>query len=98
MSDKQQYETVKKIMEHPEITDEMEKVSPGIKSKMAGYLLSPWLPISWTRRIIMVIIIIVAIFRISISLWFLLLFLLPLFSPRIVGEIVRFFGKINRKH
>ena len=89
------YEIIKKISEHPELADEMEKVSPGIKAKMSGYLLSPWLPRGISRKLIMLIILIVAIigcFFYGKPLLLILLLLLPLFSPRIAGEIALFMG------
>lgn len=90
----------KKILENKDIADEMEKVSPGIKAQMAGYLLSSWLPRDATREIIMVIIALVAIvggFIYGQKLFYLLLLILPFFSPRIVGEVAMFLGRISKK-
>jgi hypothetical protein len=87
-------------MENKELADELERVNPGIKAQMAGYLLRPWLPHGATRKIIMIIIVIVALIggvKYGQNLFFLLLLLLPCFSPRIVGEISLFIGKLSNK-
>jgi hypothetical protein len=95
MSDKN-YEAIKKIMDNPELADEMEKTHPGIKAQMAGYLLSKWFPVGIKQRIIAVIIVLIIILGVAVyknDLFYLLLFILPIFSPRIVGEMVNMFGK-----
>lgn len=97
---KDEYEAIKKIMEDKELADEMEEVSPGIKAQMAGYLLSPWLPHGATRKILMIIIALVGLVGGGVygqKLFFLLLLILPFFSPRIIGEVARFIGMISRK-
>ncbi len=81
---KDEYEAIKKIMEDKELADEMEKVSPGMKAQMAGYLLSPWLPHGGIRKILMIIIALVALVSGGVygkKLFFLLLLIL-FFSPR----------------
>ena len=61
---------------------------------LAGILSSPWLPVSWIRRVIMLAIVLLGLQQALIGhygamLWWLLL---PLFSPRIVGEAAHLCG------
>jgi hypothetical protein len=95
MSD-EHYKVIKEIMENPELADEMEKVQPGVKAQMSGYLLSPWLPHGAARKVVMIVIALVAVlgYLMTGSGYFLLaLLLLPMFSPRLVGEAARALGK-----
>jgi len=95
-----EYEVIKKIMENKELADEMEQVSPGIKALMTGYLLNPWLPHGATRKILMVAIALVGLVGGVVygqKFFFLLLLILPFFSPRIVGEVAMFIGRISVK-
>lgn len=68
-------------------------------SKLSGVLLSPWLPASGGRRIIMLGIVLLgiqqawAVQNYEPFLWWLLL---PCFSPRVVGECAYFFGVLKR--
>jgi hypothetical protein len=96
---KDEHEVIKRILENKDLADETEKVRPGIKAQMAGYLMSPWLPHGTTRKIIMVVIVLIALVGVvySCKLFILLLLILPFFSPRIVGEIARFIGMISKK-
>lgn len=90
----------KKILENKELADEMEKVSPGIKAQMTGYLLSSWLPRDTKRKVMMLVIALVTLIGGLIygqKLFFLLLLILPFFSPRIVGEVAMFLGRISKK-
>jgi len=95
MSD-EHYKAIKAIMDHPELAGELEKIHPGLKAQMSGYLLSPWLPHGVVRKIIMIIIAFIAIlgYFVEGSGYFLFaLLLLPMFSPRLVGEAARALGK-----
>jgi hypothetical protein len=92
-----EYKSIKGIMDNPELADEMEKVHPGIKAEMAGYLMHPWLPAGMGRKVLMFAI---AVFVILLAivfdnkLFYLLLFVLVLFSPRATGELLSFYGKL----
>lgn len=88
---REQYEALRKIGSNPEALDMLEKSSPGTKDLITAVILNRWFPVGWSRRVMMAIILIVALLGSFSSFWFLsLLLLLPLFSPRIAGEIVRF--------
>jgi hypothetical protein len=88
------YEVIKKITENRELVDRMERENPGVTAKMAGYLLSPWLPIGVGRKIVMVVIFLIALLGSLLNPFcLLLLIILPLFSPRVIGEIVSFLGR-----
>ena len=95
-----EYKVFTKVMDNKELADELEQVSTGLKAQMAGYLLSPWLPHGAIRKIIMIIIALFALIggvKFGQKLFFLLLILLPIFSPRIVGEVSLFIEKLSRK-
>jgi hypothetical protein len=99
MMNDEEYKAIRKIMDNPELADEMEKAQPGIKGQMAGYLMRSWLPVGIGRKIIMVVIIFVS-FTGGVMFdgkWFLLLFALIMFSPRASAEILMLYGKIFRK-
>jgi hypothetical protein len=93
----EEYKSIKEIMDNPELANEMEKVHPGIKAEMAGYLSHPWLPAGMGRKILMFAI---AVFVVLLAivfdnkLFYLLLFVLLLFSPRAMGELSSFYGKM----
>lgn len=84
-------------MEDKELSDEMEKVSPGIKGAMAGFMLRSWLPLGTARKVIMGVIILVALIgTIFDKRWLLMLLVVCIFSPRIVGEFTYALGSISR--
>ena len=68
------------------------------QARLAGVLLRPWLPFDWGRRLIMIGILAFDVYGLVVEnyqvfLWWLLL---PCFSPRIVGEVSYFLGKLSR--
>jgi hypothetical protein len=69
-------------------------------ARLAGVLLRPWFPLDWKRRLIMAGIVLLGVQQAAWSsnyepfLWWLLL---PLFSPRIMGECAGFAGVLTRK-
>jgi hypothetical protein len=105
-SRREQYDEAKRLLE--EINYEL-KTQPLTEAQrnelqlhaasLAGVLLHPWFPMSWTRRLIMA-----GIFLLGIQqalwtrsyeplLWWLLL---PFFSPRIMGECSLLPGRVSR--
>ena len=87
----------KKIMEDKELSDEMEKVSPGIKGAMAGLMMRSWLPFGVLRKVIMGLIILGALIgAIFDKRWFLMLLVACTFSPRIMGEFLGALGIVLR--
>jgi hypothetical protein len=65
-------------------------------AKLAGALHSFWLPVTWSRRLIMIAIVLLGIQQAWWSgnyeplIWWLLL---PFFSPRIIGECAYWVGR-----
>lgn len=78
------------------LTDEEKKEYEVTLAKLAGAISSPWLPMGDLQRFIVVLIILLVVVRANSEnhLVYLLL-VLPLFSPRIVGEIAVFVGRIK---
>lgn len=66
---------------------------------LSGRLLSVWLPVEWSRRTLMLIIFVVGLIGIFTGLHILILswLVLPLFSPRLAGELAFAFGNLGRK-
>jgi hypothetical protein len=67
-------------------------------ARLAGLLSRPWLPVPWSRRIIMAAILLFGLQQARVGNyqplgWWLLL---PFFSPRIMGECAYFFGVLSR--
>jgi len=93
-------ELLKEVLENEQLADELESVTPGIKAQMAGYLLRSWFPRDAKRRITMLVIALVAVmggFVYGHKLFYLLLLVLPLFSPRIVGELILFRARMSKR-
>jgi len=107
MADKrQQYEEAKRVL--AEIQHELD-TQPLTKEqraelemhayRLAGQMMSPWLPVSGGRRLIMLGIVLLGP---TTALWvgnyepFVWWFLLPFLSPRIVGECAYFVGVLGR--
>jgi hypothetical protein len=65
-------------------------------AKYAGILCSPWFPVDWVRRGIMIAMAIIGFSGLIFANYNLILIwlLLPPFSPRIVGEVAYALGKI----
>jgi len=98
MEDEKIYKILKKISENKEFSDEMEKVSPGIKAQMAGIMCRSWLPFGTTRKVIMAMIVLIALIGTILfdKRWLLILLIACTFSPRIMGEFLSVLGLISR--
>ncbi|MFZ6022016.1 MAG: hypothetical protein ACOYT9_00920 [Patescibacteria group bacterium] len=103
---REKYEEAKKasqeidrLLKEGNLTPEERQKFEKIRAQLAGVLLSPWLPVDWGRRSIMFFIFLIGLYGMIqghtflASLWL----LLPIFSPRIVGEVAYALGKIFRK-
>ncbi len=78
----------------------MSEDSNEINSAIAGQLLSSWLPFGPLRKFIFFAVIIVAVCELTFGKgeWygFLLIFIACIMSPRVIGGIAYFVGKISR--
>ncbi len=85
------------LSKNPELLNELDKVNPGLKNQISGYVLSKWLPNGVGRKIIMLALLLLGIYGLFFgSHWFLISWaIIPIFSPRIVGEVATFFGRIS---
>ena len=81
------------------LTDEEKAKFEQLKSQLAGAMLSSWLPADSTRKVIMLMLFLIGLYGIiKINILFVLLWLiLGFFSPRIVGEVTVFLGKMFKK-
>lgn len=76
-----------------------QNLHPSVRDYASGLLLRPWLPWGIGRKVLMFLITALIIFLIITfrSSFLLFLLLLPLcFSPRLVGEVAMFIGKLSR--
>jgi len=90
------FRAISKLEESGILTEEQKKEFSDLKSSISGVLLSSWLPADSGRKYIMLIILFIAICGTlaGIPRFLFLLLILPLFSPRVIGEVVVFFGRI----
>lgn len=89
---------LRELSQHQDILDEMEKADPDIKAKIAGVIMSTWLPYGWFRRFVMFVLLAICILGglfVDVK-FFLLVFLIAFFSPRIVGEVAIFIGYLKQ--
>lgn len=104
--DRAKYEEAKRVLDEiryeldtQPLTKEQRAELERHAAALAGQILSPWLPVSGTRRVIMLGIVLLG----PITAWwagnyqpFVWWLLLPFFSPRIMGECAFFLGKLSR--
>ena len=105
MVSRQEYDDAKKLLEeiHQELatqllTPEQRQELQLHSARLSGLLASVWFPVSWTRRLIMAAIFLFGLQQAWVGnyqamFWWLLL---PLFSPRIVGEAAFLWGRLSR--
>lgn len=95
---KKTFNRVNKFLKEERVKPEERLKLEEIKDRLAGSLLTTWLPLDWGRRAIMIVIGICGICGLMLgnALLSLSLFLLPFFSPRIVGESVYAIGRFLR--
>ncbi|MDD5638664.1 MAG: hypothetical protein PHO28_02025 [Candidatus Pacebacteria bacterium] len=86
-----------KMTDDGSLSSEIREKFQDVAGTSAGLLLNSWLPSGWLRKIIILAIILVVIcLAITKNLLFLLLlFILPIFSPRMMGELMFLVGHIK---
>jgi hypothetical protein len=96
--DKEQFEEAKTRLQEVTRRLKYEEVSPQERERLEKegrdlmkVIMSPWLPVSWSYRMLMILITAIGLwgFMEGNYLLMLLWLLLPLFSPRIVGKCLR---------
>ncbi len=100
--DRVQYEEAQKRLEEVTRILKNEKLGPNERERLeregkelARVVMSPWLPFSWSYRMMMAVIAAIGIWGLAEGYYLLVLvwLLLPIFSPRIIGRfIVRISG------
>lgn len=103
---KEKYEEAKKasqeiarLLSEGNLTTEERLKFERLHTQLAGVLASPWLPVDWGRRAIMIFIFLIGLYGIIQGhpllsvIWLMLL----IFSPRVVGEVAVALGKTVRK-
>jgi hypothetical protein len=104
--DKQEQEALKKSIKvlQKAIQDGTLQGEDRIKAERtvdmaAGRLLSVWFPVGWGRKVIMLVLVLFGFYGLIIEkpLFLICWVIAVMFSPRIVGEVSFFLGKITRK-
>jgi hypothetical protein len=75
----------------------MSEKDENLNSAISGQIMSAWLPYGTLRRIIFAFLMLLSVIRFVNNdnfYGFLLLFLASFMSPRVVGEVLYFFGRI----
>lgn len=102
--DRKQYDQIRSTadfiansLKNDKLSTEERKELETTLNQMSGYLCSPWLPVGISRKVIMLALLLIGIYGITISQHMLAVcwLLIPLFSPRLMGEILRIVGKIK---
>ena len=105
MTDRQSYTEAKRLFDQVRheldtqpLTPEQRKELEAHAARLAAVLLHPWFPVLWTRRLIAAAIFLFGLQQAWIGNYqpMLLWLLLPLFSPRIVGEAAFLWGRFRR--
>ena len=96
---KKNSELIAKLLSEGNLSEEEKQKFEILQAQLAGVLLNPWLPFGWGRRSIMIILFLIGIFGLIEGNNFLMLswLLLPIFSPRFIGEASCLLGKIFSK-
>lgn len=95
---KKQLAEVTRVLSEENLTTEERQKFETLQAQLSGVLLRPWLPFSWGRRSIMLVLFAVGVVGVLggnsylLLAWVFLLF----FSPRFVGEFSYALGRIFR--
>ena len=94
---KKSSEEMAKLLREGNLTAEEKQKLETLQAGLAGALLSSWLPFGWGRRAIMITLLFVGAYGLVEGNSYLLLswLLLPFFSPRLIGELSYYVGKIS---
>ena len=90
---------IEDLLKAGDLTQEEETKLRALYSQLSGVLLRPWFPADWGRRATMLLIFLVGSCGLTDGhhLFLLLYTLLPLFSPRSVGELAVLYGRLVKK-
>jgi len=91
-------EQIQRMLEDETLTDDERQELEMHAAKLAGTLLSTWLPFGLLRKFLMTVFILVAIYGIISGMNWLIfsLVIAGMFSPRLVGEVAYLLGKLSR--
>jgi hypothetical protein len=94
----QMLELIHKSLRDDSVTTEQRQELERTASMLAGYQMSFWLPTTLGRKVLMVFFLAIGVIGVfQWSSWFGFFILLACsFSPRIVGEVLSFIGKISK--
>ena len=96
--EKKTLDEITEFLKDETLTEEERQEMEKHAARLAGVILSPWIPFGWSRRLIMAGIVALALYGLTVGgqvlIW---LALLPFFSPRIMGEASFFLGKLFGK-
>ena len=92
---KKQLKEITELLKSDGLTIEQREEFELLSAKISGSLLSVWLPVDIGRRLIMVILFLIGLYGLmNGNNYFLISWIfLPMFSPRLVGEIAHLMGR-----
>ena len=100
-----EYEEAKKVqgdisqlLKKGNISSDEQQHLQSVQAQLSGLLLSVWLPFGWGQRMAMFALLLIGLYGLSEGSYYLLLAWvgMAIFSPRLVGEISFFLGRISR--
>ena len=96
-SAKRAFEEVKEQLKRDDLTSEERAELVMHADRLSGLLLSIWFPMGIGRKLIMLVIFLVGIYGLLIGNHYFLFswVILPMFSPRLVGEIAFLMGRFS---
>jgi hypothetical protein len=90
------FDDISKLLQDQNLKSEEREKFEILRAKLAGALMSSWLPVGEMRKIIMFFVGLVGVYFLTQAQYVAMTFsliLLCAFSPRIIGEIIAFFSK-----
>ena len=92
------FDLLGELLKQEDLPEEQRKEFEESRAKLAGAMMSSWLPADTERKVVMLIIFLISVYGMfNASGWFFLLWILLIpFSPRCVGEIAVFLGRMKK--
>ena len=95
---KKALEQIQEMLKDKTLTDEERQELEIHEDKLAGALLSTWLPVGVLRKLLMMTFVLVAVYGfVSGMNWLIASSVIAgMFSPRLVGEVTYLLGRLSR--
>jgi len=96
----ERYEHVQWMIKDEKLREDLQRSHFKIVAARAGYLVQPWLPVDALRRVLLFGFVVAGLIlgMFLHPLYLLLLVVGAAHSPRIVGEVAHYWGRVLRQH